>query len=291
MINGILVIDKPAGLTSHDVVGRLRKVFKQKRVGHTGTLDPDATGVLPICLGQATRLAEYLTADDKSYQAQLLFGQATDTLDASGQVVEETDLPDLSPEAFAALLEGFLGEQMQIPPKYSAIKVDGVPLYKLARAGKPLPEVKARQITIKEIQLHTYDRHQASFSVTVSKGTYIRSLCADIGQAAGSSAHMTSLRRLSSGQFDLSQAIPLATLETAVDPTVYIIPMHETMKGYPQLALTEEEQKRVQHGNAIPLRADAKEEGGPVVASHLDKMVAIGFIKDAEFQPKKVFND
>ncbi len=288
-MNGVLIIDKPAGMTSHDVVSRIRRIFHQKRVGHTGTLDPDATGVLPICLGQATRLAEYLTADDKVYAAKLAFGKATDTQDASGVVIEELPLPNISEEAFKAILASFLGPQLQIPPKYSAIKVNGVPLYRLAREGKVTPDVKPRQITVHSISLTEYTPDSATFEACVSKGTYIRSLCADIGRAAGSCAHMTQLRRLASGRFTISEAVALEVLETADQPEGYILPMLDALSDYPQLMLSEESYAKIKHGSPIEINDEASITETPIVAVYQDAVCAIGFATAGYFKPKKVF--
>lgn len=205
--DGVVNILKPAGMTSHDVVAKVRRIYQTKKVGHTGTLDPEAVGVLPICVGQATRLVEYLTEKDKRYRVLLKFGRETDTQDATGNVIKETAVCTLEREAFAELLDQFVGEIKQVPPMYSAIKKDGQPLYKLARQGIAV-EVAPRTVTIHEIKLLMYNGESAMLEVHCGKGTYIRTLCQDIGRAAGSSAYMEYLLRTQSGRSRWTTASP-----------------------------------------------------------------------------------
>lgn len=211
-LSGLLIIDKPAGMTSHDVVARLRRATGERRIGHAGTLDPLATGVLMVLVGSATRLERYLSGHDKSYDARLAFGAETDTLDADGTVTATHPVPSevLDPDAAARLLAGFLGPQSQMPPAYSAIKRDGVPAYRLARAGVEV-EMSPRDITVHEAELQAIDPGSSSWDVhfTVSKGTYIRSLARDIGRAAGTGAHLSALRRTSVGTVRVDAAHPL----------------------------------------------------------------------------------
>ena len=184
MINGVLNIYKEKGFTSHDVVAKLRGITKQKKIGHTGTLDPDAQGVLPVCLGKATKLCDMLTDKDKVYEAVLLLGKSTDTQDITGTVLEEKSISGLTEEAVRKCIQAFIGEQEQIPPMYSALKVNGKKLYELAREGIEI-ERKARRITIHDIEILEVNLPRVRMSVHCSKGTYIRTLCNDIGEKLG----------------------------------------------------------------------------------------------------------
>ncbi|ACY16348.1 tRNA pseudouridine(55) synthase TruB [Haliangium ochraceum] len=213
-LHGVLVVDKPAGITSAAVVARVKRHLGVRRVGHTGTLDPMATGVLPLCLGEATKIAGYLLAEDKGYEAELLLGVETDTLDAEGQVTAR------APEAAAAVDEAalrrvlatFVGPGEQVPPMFSALKRGGKRLHELARAGQEV-ERPPRPVVIHELLLHAFATPRARFSVHCSKGTYVRSLADDIGRALGCGAHLSALRRTRSGAFAIAQAIPLAAIE------------------------------------------------------------------------------
>ena len=211
MINGIVNIYKEKGYTSHDVVAVLRKVVGQKKIGHTGTLDPDATGVLPVCLGRATKVCELLTDHDKTYEALLLLGKTTDTQDISGEVLEEKDPGNLAEEEVRSCIESFIGEYDQIPPMYSALKVNGKKLYELAREGKEV-ERKARRITIHEIRILEINLPEVKLEVTCSKGTYIRTLCHDIGNLLGTGGCMEELTRTKVGRFELKDSLKLEEL-------------------------------------------------------------------------------
>lgn len=211
-LSGVLVLDKPAGMTSHDVVARIRRVTGERRVGHAGTLDPLATGVLIVLVGSATRLERYLSGQDKSYRALIAFGSETDTLDADGTVVAKHAVPShvLDDVAATRILESFIGMGTQIPPTYSAIKRDGVPAHRLARAGVEV-EMQPRTITVHKAALKGIDQHPTTWDVdfSVSKGTYIRSLAKDIGTRAGSGAHLAGLRRTSIGALSIKDAYGL----------------------------------------------------------------------------------
>lgn len=213
-LSGVLAIDKPAGCTSHDVVARLRKATGEKRIGHAGTLDPMATGVLIVLIGSATRLERYLSAKDKTYKARITFGSLTDTLDAEGEVVETMPVPPGTFDSGHAqrVLAGFLGPGSQVPPRYSAIKRDGVAMHRLARAGATI-EMQPREIVVHEIALEQADEETSSWDVCmrVSKGTYVRSLARDIGRAAGTVAHLTALRRTAVGPLLIGSTTPLDT--------------------------------------------------------------------------------
>jgi tRNA pseudouridine55 synthase len=211
-VDGLLLIDKPAGMTSHDVVGRVRRIARTRKVGHTGTLDPDATGLLPITIGKCTKLAKYLILDDKEYLFGVELGSATDTDDASGQVIETAPWDGVTEEAMRAALEGFRGEIMQRPPRYSAIKVDGRRAYDLAREGVEF-ELPERPVRVDELELTEVALPRASGRMACGSGTYVRSLVRDLGEALGTRAHTTSIRRTRVGRFGIEEAVTLDALD------------------------------------------------------------------------------
>lgn len=202
-MNGILIIDKPQGVTSFDMVRQARRWCQTRRVGHAGTLDPLATGVLPIAVGWATRLVEYMMAGEKTYQATMKLGASTDTQDSEGQILEEKEWAHVDRDTFDAALSSFIGQIQQLPPMFSALKKDGQPLYKLARKGIEV-ERQPRSITIESLTLDEFAPPFVTFTVRCSKGTYVRTLCHDLGQKMNCGAHMTALRRLGCGQFDVT---------------------------------------------------------------------------------------
>jgi len=211
-VNGLLVIDKPGGITSHDVVSRLRKITGEKSIGHLGTLDPMATGVLPLLMGKFTRLAQYFAAAEKSYTGTIRFGVATDTYDAEGQAVGEETHPALTLEQGRAAASRVHGEMEQMPPVFSAKKIAGTPAYKLARAGKPV-ELKTAKITIRSFEILKLEGNEAFFAMSVSAGGYVRSVAHELGQDLGCGAHLSSLRRTRAGAFGLEDAHKLPELE------------------------------------------------------------------------------
>lgn len=211
MFNGVIIIDKEPGFTSHDVVAKLRGICGQKKAGHTGTLDPMATGVLPVCLGSGTKLCDMLADRDKEYIAELLLGVETDTQDITGQVLAQRPVP-VSEEDVRAVCEGFRGEYEQVPPMYSALKIDGKKLYELARAGKAV-ERRPRPVKISELEILDCSLPLVKIRVVCSKGTYIRTLCADIGAGLGCGGTMQSLRRTAVGRFTLEKALTLEGLQ------------------------------------------------------------------------------
>ncbi len=218
-INGILNINKPKGMTSFDVIAKLRRLLNTKKIGHTGTLDPDATGVLPVCIGKATKVSELIMGRDKCYIAQITFGIETDTQDAQGTVVNQAKNVEINELELKRIVESFIGEYEQIPPMYSAIKIKGKKLYELAREGKEI-EREARRVYINSIKITDIDLNKefptARIEVNCSKGTYIRTLCYDIGKKIGSGAHMSSLIRTCSGDFKLEESITLCELEEQI---------------------------------------------------------------------------
>ena len=249
-MDGIIVVHKEKGFTSFDVVAKLRGILKQKKIGHTGTLDPDATGVLPVCLGCATKLCDMLTDTTKVYEAELLLGVTTDTQDTSGAVLEEREV-NVTEETVRAVIASFIGEQKQIPPMYSALKVDGKKLYELAREGKTV-ERKARNITIETIEILEVDLPKVRMVVTCSKGTYIRTLCNDIGEKLGCGGAMASLIRRQTAGFVLEEAKTLDEIEAimkAGEITSVIKGVDTVFAGYPKAIVKEENLKAVQNGN------------------------------------------
>ena len=210
-LDGALLIDKPAGPTSHDVVDKIRRKFGIKKVGHCGTLDPNATGLLIIVLGRGTKLSERLMSDDKVYEGTLKFGEATDSYDCDGQITETKPVPPLTLEQLNEACAPFIGDIMQTPPMVSAIKKDGVPLYKLARKGIEV-EREARLVHIYNFRFTNYTEPLGQFRLACTKGTYVRSVAHELGQKLGCGAHLTTLRRAVSGKFDVADALPLDTI-------------------------------------------------------------------------------
>jgi tRNA pseudouridine55 synthase len=225
-LDGALLIDKPVGPTSHDVVDAIRRRFQIKKVGHCGTLDPNATGLLVIVLGRGTKLSERLMSADKTYEGTLKFGESTSSYDAQGELIGSLPVPPLTLEQLNELAATFVGDLMQLPPMVSAVKKDGVPLYKLARKGVEV-ERKERLIHIYTFRFSAYQEPIASFRVACTKGTYVRTLAHDLGQKLGCGAHLHTLRRLVSGKFDVGDAIPLdrALDLTQVELEARVIPL------------------------------------------------------------------
>ena len=253
LMNGIVIIDKPQEWTSNDVVSRLRRVFNTRRIGHGGTLDPMATGVLPVFVGRATRGVEFFEHAEKTYDATLRFGLTTDTEDITGKVLNESEV-HLTKEELLEVLPRFRGEIMQVPPMYSALKVNGQKLYDLARKGREV-ERQPRPITIHELDLLEFDGREAKLRVRCSKGTYIRTLCKDIGEALGCGGCMAALRRIQAGEYTLDGSVPLLDLlkvsEAGVDVEHYLRPVDSMFASVPKLTLTENQAKRVRNGNSF----------------------------------------
>ncbi|WP_332648310.1 tRNA pseudouridine(55) synthase TruB [Lysinibacillus sp. 54212] len=262
-MNGILPLWKERGMTSHDCVFKLRKILKTKKVGHTGTLDPGVEGVLPICIGQATRIAEYLTDAGKTYEAVVSIGRATTTEDAEGDTVEE----NLAPKAFSRqeilqALRQLTGEIEQTPPMFSAVKVNGKKLYEYARAGQTV-ERPTRKITIYELELlsneESFEGEEVHFSIRIkcSKGTYIRTLAVQIGEALGYPAHMHELVRTASGTFTEKNCLTLAQVQEKVDENdlQFILPVEYALSDYPYVEIDESNEKQIFNGQVLPLHA------------------------------------
>ena len=250
-MNGIVIVDKPEGWTSQDVVSKLRGVFQTRRIGHGGTLDPMATGVLPVFVGRATRGVEFFEHADKTYEAVLKLGVSTDTEDITGTVLEEKPV-NVTNEQFLAVLEQFRGEIEQIPPMYSALKVNGQKLYDLARQGKEV-ERKSRKITVFRLECLEFSGDSARLLVHCSKGTYIRTLCKDIGNALGCGGCMAALRRVQAGAYTIEKAVSLQTLIESENPGQYLAPVDSLFAEYPQVILTANQEKRCRNGNSFSI--------------------------------------
>lgn len=266
MVHGVINIYKVKGFTSHDVVAKLRGILRQKKIGHTGTLDPDATGVLPVCLGSATKLCDMLTQKEKEYIAKVRLGVTTDTQDMTGTVLSEKSV-EVSEKEVEEVLQSFVGAYNQIPPMYSALKVNGKKLYELAREGKEV-ERKARLVTIHYIEVIEMQLPELTIKVGCSKGTYIRTLCHDVGETLGCGAAMAALERTKSGQFSLDSALTLAELEEALKEAgehredviqKLVIPVDQMFSQLSQLRLLPEWERLVQNGNSFEERNLKKE--------------------------------
>jgi tRNA pseudouridine55 synthase len=254
-VNGVLVINKPQNWTSHDVVNKARGLLREKKIGHTGTLDPLATGVLVLCVGKATKIVRYLEADDKEYIAELKLGATTDTLDSAGSILETREYSPPSRDEMLRTLERYRGTILQRPPAYSAVKVSGVPSYRLARQGTIL-EHEERPVTISEITLLEYRDPLVRFSVTCSKGTYIRTLCADIGSFLGTGAHLTALVRTRSGRFRIDQAIDLEQLSRKASlgqAEKTLLPLSNALGSFAAVTVDPSDAVRISHGNTISI--------------------------------------
>lgn len=283
-LNAVLIVDKPQGFTSHDVVARVRRIFKQKSVGHLGTLDPLATGVLPLVLGNFTRLAQFYLASEKTYEGIIRFGFATDTYDSEGEPVGIEQIPELSLEQLRSFADRFRGVIEQLPPRFSAKKIQGIPAYKLARKKKETP-LQPVQVEVKEFEITHFADNRAHFRARVGSGTYMRSIAHDVGQLAGCGAHLESLRRTSVAEFTLADAHALDELEASVknfeegapplsrllrqgggvDPSEHkrnasdadedklFIHPRKLLPGMPSVTATDEAAAKIRHGQAVNL--------------------------------------
>lgn len=289
-MNGILLVDKPLGLTSHDVVAQVRRAARQKKVGHAGTLDPLATGLLVLALGQATRTLEYLTDHDKVYEATVRLGQVTTTYDAEGEIVREHEGPLPDRAAVETALAHFRGAIWQVPPLYSAIKQGGEALYAKARRGETV-EVAPRPVTLYHLTVTTWAPPLVGLHIACSKGTYIRSLAHDLGELLGVGGHLSALRRTASGSFTLAHAHPLAPLTTtpADELERLLLPVGSGLEGLPALPVTAEQVAALRHGRALP----APDGSGLVraldAAGHL--IAILRWREGRGWQPEKVVGE
>lgn len=250
LFNGVLNIDKPAGMTSHDVVDAIRRASKERQVGHTGTLDPMATGVLPICVGKATKIQQFLIAQDKEYAVEMKLGILTDTQDTTGQVIEEKEVPPLSEEEILSILNRFQGELEQVPPMVSAKHHKGQRLYELARKGVEVKRDPCK-IFIHQLVLETVSLPIVRFRVTCGKGTYIRTLCHDIGAAMGTAAAMSGLIRVRCGAFHIKDSVPLDLLKTPDDIQQHLCNLNDALSSLPSVTVGSEGAASLHCGRAL----------------------------------------
>lgn len=291
MINGIINLKKEAGMTSHDAVFKLRKILHEKKIGHGGTLDPDVVGVLPIAVGKATRVIEYMTEAGKIYRGQICLGYSTTTEDASGERLETMPVSDVAVEEVDLALRSFIGEITQIPPMYSAVKVNGKRLYEYARAGQTV-ERPERHVTIYDFKRTSPlefkdDCCYFDFEVACSKGTYIRTLSVDLGKKLGYASHMSYLEREASAGLRLENALTLAEIadKVALEEFSFLLPVEYGVMDLPRVDLTEDQKIEISFGRKIPL--DRKD--GQLAGFYEDKLVAILEPRDDLYKPHKVF--
>ena len=291
-ISGWLVVDKPAGLTSTAVVNKVRWAFGAKKAGHAGTLDPDATGVLAVALGEATKTVPYITDALKAYTFTVRLGQSTNTDDAEGEVIASSDTRPDDDEIKAALGQ-FVGDIMQVPPKFSAVKVDGQRAYKLARDGEDI-ELAARPLWVEElVMIDRLDADHVTLEMTCGKGGYVRAIARDLGASLGCHGHVRELRRIWSGPFDVSDGITLARVEElAQQPEIdtYLRPLEEGLQDLQQVPATPEGAVKMRNGNPGMVLASDIEYGDECWASLDGKAVAVGRYKAGELHPSRVFN-
>ena len=292
VVSGVLVVDKPIGLTSHDVVQIIRRGTGIRRAGHTGTLDPRASGVLVILIGPAVRLSEYVSASDKRYQATIRLGSSTDTFDAEGVVTSSTNSwNNVSEEQFDEILQRFVGEIEQVPPPYSAVKVKGKKAYEMAREGEEV-ELEPRKINVYSLEILEWAPPEVVVDVYCSSGTYVRSLANDLGSELGCGAHLIGLRRTKSGKFTLRDAVPLRRLQEAFNAGEwyrYLIPAAEALADWPMVELDADQVELIRHGHRV--QADPGSTGWARGVSQQGDLVALLEIDELtlEWQPRKVF--
>ncbi len=283
-MNGLVIVDKPQDWTSQDVTARLRRVFSTRRIGHGGTLDPMATGVLPVFVGRATRGVEFFEHAEKTYEAVLRLGIATDTEDITGKVLEEKEVR-VTAQAFEAVLNNFRGEILQVPPMYSALKVNGQKLCDLARKGREV-ERAPRPITIHELVCLDFSGDRARLRVRCSKGTYIRTLCKDIGEALGCGGCMEALRRVTAGEYTIEEAVPLQTLLETEHPEQYLRGVDTMFRNLPAVTLTVNQEKRCRNGNSFSMNL---EDGTYRAYSITGEFLMLGKMEDGVMSTVKSF--
>jgi len=307
VVSGVLVVDKPVGLTSHDVVQIIRRGTGIRRAGHTGTLDPRASGVLVVLIGPAVRLSEFVSAADKRYQATLRLGTTTDTYDAEGRIVRSAPVDDISEDQFDEIIKNYEGEIEQVPPPYSSVKVKGRKAYEHARKGENV-ELKPRKIQVYNLEILEWAPPEAVLDVYCSSGTYVRSLANDLGDDLGTGAYLIGLRRTKSGRFTLRDAVPLRQLQDAFlagEWAQYLIPAAEALADWPGIELDEEMVEKVRHGHRIPAGDNVEELIDPAnhpfaeedqqglvraITEQGDLVAILKYMEeDNEWQPKKVF--
>ena len=291
VVSGVLVVDKPVGLTSHDVVQIIRRGTGIRRAGHTGTLDPRASGVLVVLVGPAVRLSEFVSASDKRYQATIRLGSRSDTYDSEGMITESEMPVEVTEEQFNEMIEGYVGEIEQVPPPYSAVKVQGKKAYERARQGEEV-ELEPRMINVYSLEVLEWAPPEVVIDVYCSSGTYVRSLANDIGEELGIGAHLVGLRRTKSGRFTLRDAVSLRRLRESFEAGTwaqYLIPASEALGDWPMIELDADQVEMVRHGHRLPAEPDAK--GWARAVSMQGDLVALIEVvpEDQEWQPRKVF--
>ena len=285
-MNGIVIVDKPQEWTSQDVTARLRRVFNTRRIGHGGTLDPMATGVLPVFVGRATRGVEFFEHAEKTYETVLRLGITTDTEDISGTVLTQQDA-FVTGEMLEEVLKNFRGEILQVPPMYSALKINGQKLVDLARKGKTV-ERKPRPITIHELTVLGFEAEGIRLRVRCSKGTYIRTLCKDIGEALGCGGCMAELRRVQAGEYTIAEAVPLMELLEAQNPEQYLRPVDTMFRNYPEVRLTANQEKRCRNGATFSVKLEA---GTYRAYSQTGEFLMLAKVEDGVMSTVKSFYD
>jgi tRNA pseudouridine55 synthase len=295
-ISGVLVVDKPVGMTSHDVVQAIRNGTGLRRAGHTGTLDPRASGVLVILVGPAVRLSEYVSASDKRYQAIIRLGGRTDTFDSDGKMTQANQPVNVTESQFEEVLKTFIGEIEQTPPPYSAVKVQGRKAYEMARQGEDV-ELAPRKITVHHLEVLEWAPPEVVIDVHCSSGTYVRSLANDLGEKLGCGAYLVGLRRTKSGRFSLRDAVPLRKLQESFHAGnwyQYLIPAAEALGDWPAIELSPDDVEGVRHGHRVKAEADAVLGSRVRGVSTQGELVALMELVAGEdgnpaWQPKKVF--
>jgi tRNA pseudouridine55 synthase len=294
-VHGWLVLDKPAGMTSTTAVGVVRRVFDARKVGHAGTLDPLATGVLPIALGEATKTVSHAVDGAKHYRFTVAWGSETDTDDAAGTTTSRRSQRPTR-EAIAALLPRFTGHIAQVPPAFSAIKVDGARAYRLAREGAPIT-LPARAVHVEELRLIAMaDGEKTLFEARCGKGTYVRALARDMGRALGCLGHLVALRRTRVAPFDIDQAVTLAALQAAAEGgeqalSRLLLPIEASLQQLTHLSMDRNEAARLLRGQAVAVRGrDAPHASGPAYATHKGTVIALGRLEKGELRPVRVFH-
>jgi tRNA pseudouridine55 synthase len=291
VVSGVLVIDKPIGLTSHDVVQIVRRGTGIRRAGHTGTLDPRASGVLVILIGPAVRLSEYVSASDKRYQATIHLGSSTDTYDAEGRITASSPVNHITEDHFFDILQNFVGEIEQVPPPYSAVKVKGKKAYEFAREGEPI-DLEPRKIQVYSLDILEWAPPEVVIDVYCSSGTYVRSLANDLGKSLGTGAHLIGLRRTKSGRFTLRDAVQLRRLKESFDAGdwyKFLIPAADALGDWPMVELDADQVELIRHGHRVPAEPGAtgwargiSQQGDLVALLEFDE-------ESGEWQPRKVF--
>lgn len=285
-MNGVLPVDKPEGPTSHDLVAVARRSLGIRRIGHTGTLDPFATGLLLLCVGQATRLAEYLTGLDKTYEATARLGVRTDTLDRTGAVLDDSDAwRDLDDARIRAAFEGQIGQRFQTPPAYSAKKVGGRRAYERARAGDAVA-LDPVAVEILDLDVLGVDGPDVRFRVTCSSGTYVRTIAADAGASLGVGAHLTALRRTAVGRFAVDTALPVERLTDPAAAAAALIAPLDALRHMPVVELTDEEADHIRHGRAVTAHGRGGE--GTVALALNERLLAVADSAGGTIRPRKV---